>query len=234
MQSTGRKVLVIDVGNTKIKGALTENGREFKVVFSEKTKGFNLELLSEFSLCEVAVSSVVPEVSEEIVKRFPEALFVSSRLKLPVEVNYGGKIGADRISNIVGGLDYGDSFIVASFGTATVIDIVSNRRFLGGYIFPGIKTMADSLNVSTAELPNVKVVPSLNPGSSTEECISSGITISSVGALKLVQEKFGYPTVITGGFGKLMVNFVEGIYDGYLTFRGIYRIFEINRGEFPP
>ncbi|SMO36045.1 type III pantothenate kinase [Balnearium lithotrophicum] len=234
MPSTERKVLLIDAGNTRVKGALSENGKEFNSVFNVPTDKFRLELLSPFSNLPMAVSSVVPEISKIIKGKFPKAFFVSQKLNLPIEINYKSELGADRISNMVGGLFYGSSFIVGSFGTATVIDIVVDRKFLGGYIFPGVETMVKALSRFTRKLPEVNITPSLNPGKSTEKCISSGIFVSTVGALSFVQRKFNLPTIVTGGYGRLIKGFLNRTaLDENLTFRGIYRIFEINGGNSP-
>ncbi len=235
MPSTERRVLLIDAGNTRVKGALSENGKEFNSVFNVPTDKFRLEFLSPFLNLPMAVSSVVPEISKIIKENFPKAFFVSQKLNLPIEINYKSELGADRISNMVGGLFYGSSFIVGSFGTATVIDIVVDRKFSGGYIFPGVKTMAKALSRFTRKLPEVDIVPSLNPGKSTKECISCGILVSNVGALSFVQKRFNLLTIVTGGYGKLIKRFLNStVLDENLTYKGIYRIFEINGGSSPP
>ncbi len=236
MRNTEHEVLLIDAGNTRVKGVVTKNGKNFKEAFNVPTKDFSRSHLLPFLKLKVAVSSVVKRVSGEVKSAFPTAFFVSADSKLPIEIDYKSpeKLGADRISNAVGGLKYGKSFIVASLGTATVIDVVVDGKFLGGYILPGIETMAKGLNLFTDSLPQVRISLSSEIGKSTEECISAGITVATVGALKEVTSYYKLPLILTGGFAEEIARFVRAKVDRNLTFRGIYEIFRINRGRNSP
>ncbi len=235
MQSTERRVLLIDAGNTRVKGALYENGRIVPGFSVETAKVIRSRELPLIKASDVAAASVVPEVTELLKRIYPGALLISKSSKLPFKLNYRGNIGADRLANMAGALSYSESFIVVNCGTATVIDVVVNREFLGGYILPGIKTMAECLNRRGALLPEVKLKKLReNPGSSTEECIKAGISVSTLGAIKEVKEKFNLPLFITGGLGRLVSEILRKKFFENLTFEGIYRIYRTERGEIPP
>lgn len=237
MQSTEPKLLLVDAGNTRVKGALY-SGRKIEPVFSVKTEEFEKraeELLTKYNFSDLAVASVVPKVSGKIKDIFPGALFVSEVKKLPFKHSYREKPGEDRIANICGGLNYSESFIVVSCGTATVIDVVVDREFIGGYILPGIQTMAECLSVKGALLPNVNLTElSEKVGSSTVDCIVSGITVSTVGAVERVKNRFKLPLLITGGFGELISKLTEGRFIRTLTFEGLLKLWKAKKGELPP
>jgi type III pantothenate kinase len=236
MPNTEREVLLIDAGNTRVKGVLTEKGEEFEEVFNVPTKEFSKFHLYPFSEFQVAISSVVERVSREIRSLFPNAFFVSAKTKIPLEIDYKNpeKLGADRISNAVGGLKYGDSFIVASLGTATVVDVVIDKKFLGGFILPGIEMMAKSLSLFTDSLPEVKVSFETEIGKSTKECISAGVTVATLGALKEIKTRYKLSLILTGGNSEKIGEILGARIDRNLTFKGIYEIFKINRGKGSP
>jgi type III pantothenate kinase len=97
---------------------------------------------------------------------------------LRINYNPPESVGIDRLINASAAASkYGTPVVVCSFGTATVIDVVSREReFLGGIIAPGVKTMAAALRENTAQLRVVEIEqpPSLI-GNSTEAAILSGI-----------------------------------------------------------
>jgi len=237
MQSIEPKPLLIDAGNTRVKGALYKGGK-IEPIFSVKTVEFEKragELLGKYRFNDLIVASVVPKVSRKINEVFPGALFVSEVKSLPFKHSYRGELGEDRIANICGGLNYSDSFIVVSCGTATVIDVVVEREFIGGYILPGVQTMAECLSVKGALLPEVDLTElSEETGNSTADCIVSGITVSTVGAVERIKRNFKLPLLLTGGFGEGISKFTGGKVVKNLTFEGLLKLWKIKRGELPP
>ena len=225
MQNTGPNMcLLVDVGNSAIKVA-SFNGKEIKRLKSFSTSDvvsypFNfLNFLNHFN--KIFVCSVVDEVSEIIKKRF-NAVFVPNR-KVPLSINYDGKMGDDRIMNMIGALDYGDTFTVVSLGTAVVVDFVENREFKGGVIFPGFKLMASSLHTGTSRLPDVSNLSAFRPSSSTSECISSGILNAVVGGIERVLRFFPHgKRILTGGNLHYVRDSLQfDVIDEDLTFKGM-------------
>jgi type III pantothenate kinase len=76
---------------------------------------------------------------------------------------------------------------VASFGTATTLDVLSGDNcFLGGVILPGLDLMAGALSQGTARLPKVdwnqagRDIPS-----DTQSAMAEGMIRAQLGALEL-------------------------------------------------
>ncbi len=71
------------------------------------------------------------------------------------------QLGSDRFASLLGARHRHPSqaLLVVTCGTATTIDALdSHGRFIGGMILPGLLTMAKSLVVNTAQLPEVSEV----------------------------------------------------------------------------
>jgi type III pantothenate kinase len=227
--------LLIDAGNTTVKIATHEKGNlkllfriptrqvlKFPEKFTEKLNGITYDRLG--------LVSVVKEITEMMKNQFPEAMIVSTLTKLPIQIDYRTPelLGADRIAAACGGLEFADSFIVISSGTATVVDIVENRTFRGGIIFPGLETMAKSLKMRTSQLPEVKPEAEVElPGKSPEECIKGGILLSTIGGIKEITCRYpNYPVLITGGWGTLISKHIKGQYISELTLIGLLKILQ--------
>ncbi|RKQ63397.1 type III pantothenate kinase [Thermovibrio guaymasensis] len=238
MQSTEPKLL-IDAGNSTVKVGVFKRGRVElvrRVPTEEILKDPKLlkELSGKFK-GEVGIASVVPEVSELIREFFPDSKFVKLERELPVKIHYVGEMGPDRIANILGGSTFFKSFIVASFGTATVVDVVINCEFKGGIILPGLKLMARALKEGTALLPEVKSFKSSKLGMKTRECIESGILRGTYGAVLSVKREFpGVPLILTGGYSRLIERLLNGILVEELTLLGIANFLSYKGGMKSP
>jgi type III pantothenate kinase len=77
------------------------------------------------------------------------------------------------------------SLLIVTAGTATTIDALdASGRFLGGMILPGLGTMAQSLALSTAQLPQVETKWSgKHFADNTPDAIISGCVQAQVGAI---------------------------------------------------
>ncbi|TCK03379.1 type III pantothenate kinase [Phorcysia thermohydrogeniphila] len=225
--------LLIDAGNTSVKVALFEDGtlqplfRIPTIRVLEHPADF-VKKLRDITFNKLGVASVVKEITHLIEENFPGALIVSANLKLPIKIDYRTPelLGADRIAAACGGLEFADSFIVVSCGTATVVDLVEEKTFKGGVIFPGVETMAQLLNLKTSQLPKVNFEGEVKiPGRSTEECIQAGILASTIGGIKeTIRNLPQHPLLITGGWGELVSRHVKGTYVPELVFKGILKI----------
>jgi len=234
MQSIEREVLLLDVGNSAIKVGRTLKGKvEFLFALPTQKALKDRKELEEIlkGRGEVAVASVVPELSKAIKEIFPKALFIENLQELPVKIGYKSSMGADRVANILGASTLFKSFIVASVGTAAVIDVVINRAFKGGAILPGPELMAEALKSKTALLPKVGGVRE-KVGKSTPECIKAGIFMGIKGAIKSLKGEFkGIPLILTGGGGDLFRESLGGIYIRELTLKGIFEFWKLKRGR---
>ena len=228
--------LLVDIGNTLTKVAV-KGEKGFKVVFeldTARVKETPDLLINRITGKELVVSSVVADLSDVIEKEIPSSLIVSPELRLPITISYKSpqSLGADRIAAACGSLDFYESSIVVMMGTATVIDLIVDRRFEGGAILPGIGMSIDCLSERTSKLPRLGEFRQVDfPGKSTEESIMAGITLMVSGAVGKVKERFNLPVLVTGGFAGSVK--IEGRVVKDLIFRGLYRIWELNRGKSP-
>jgi len=233
MQSTEPEVLLIDAGNTFVKVGVAEGGRVsfLRALPTKEVLERPIALAELLKGKKVAVASVVPAVSKVVKEVSPDALFVEAGRELPVKIDYESPMGADRVANILGAYSLFKSFVVASVGTAVVVDAVVKGEFKGGIILPGIELMGRALSEKTALLPEVKEVRR-ELGTKTEECIGAGLFRAVEGAVRSVKEEFGgLPLILTGGGGRFFRKVLGGIYLKELTLAGTFEYWKLKRGR---
>ena len=97
------------------------------------------------------------------------------------------QLGSDRFATLVAAryLFPSQALLVVTCGTATTIDALdSDGRFIGGMILPGLLTMAKSLAVNTAQLPEVNELRSAHQfGDNTRDAIVSGCMTAQAAAI---------------------------------------------------
>lgn len=219
--------LACDIGNSRIKFALYDKSglRELKT----SSHGLlPLEWFRKSNVENVAISSVVPSVTEELKKYFLsefkiEPFVITHESLFNLEINYETphSLGIDRICSAEGAFalfketeefkSYGEkTFIITiDLGTATTVNIVKyNGVFSGGIILPGITTMAASLKTNTAQLPEISIDLDYKCfiGKNTRSSIASGILNSTLSLIEssvsYVENEMGAKTVklyTTGG-----------------------------------
>ena len=217
-------LLAIDIGNTRTKFGVYENG---SLVNRFDTPTIRTQISADVfqsptnqTIRAIIISSVVPELKntyqEYVRRRFSvEPIFVDSSTDFDLKVNYypAESLGVDRLVAAFAAIEkYGETCIVADFGTATTIDVVtSKRKFLGGIIAPGMNTMSESLRLKTAKLPQIIIEkPARVIGDSTLTAIQSGIYFGYIGLVtgiieRMTDELGEQPKVVaTGGFARLI------------------------------
>lgn len=253
--------LSIDAGNSNIVfGFFSDEQQRWEPVlrvdtqrsleFSYLQKNMNLFFLeshiSPSDISIVGISSVVPEINEnlkKVVRTFlhQEAYFITERSYSPLKVNTKkpAEMGADLMANAVAAYDqYGADCIVVDFGTAltfTVID--SNGEILGVNIVPGLKTAIKSLFTNTSKLPEVQLeLPVSAIGKDTIHSIQAGILYGYAGLVRGMLEAIknelarDFHVIATGGLSKILTNLEGGFdkIDKNLTLKGIKLITEKN------
>jgi type III pantothenate kinase len=236
-------ILALDVGNSQIHGGVYE-GDTLHFQFRKNTRPGNSS--DEFGLFlravlrendrdpagirHVAICSVVPDVIHSLKgacqKYFgltPFILASGARTGLWVKYRNPLEVGSDRIANAIAGVHLfpGKNLIIADFGTATTLDVVTAEKdYLGGLILPGLKISMEALESRTARLPSVEIVrPESIVGKSTTESIQAGLFYQNLYAMKGITAQIrdecfdGRNTQIigTGGFSRMFEN--EGIFD---------------------
>jgi type III pantothenate kinase len=116
----------------------------------------------------------------------PEQVTARSPLPVALDVDEPLTVGADRIVNVLAAVErHHTDVIVVDFGTATTFDcILSDGRFIGGAIMPGLRTSADQLTRRAAKLPATELTrPDHVIGRRTEECIQAGVLYGAADAV---------------------------------------------------
>jgi len=246
-------ILTFDIGNTNIKSALfeTDEIKDFQVHTSVEDV---IEYIDHIKFNVAAICSVNPTSEKILISKLKTSVTpifcatVNQKMNLTINYRTPQSLGMDRVCSAVGALDLAvkekitsknQYLITIDFGTATTINIVSpDRKFIGGLISPGVKTMLKSLNKNTAQLP----LPDLESyqgiiGNSTESSIVSGVITATIGMIsetveKLKNESTNNPIIyVTGGNSKLIlphlsynVNFEKD-----LVLKGLKILYDLNK-----
>ena len=220
------KFLVVDVGNTSTALGLWSGGRVLRAGRVDggilRFPGAVREAVSRAlsgvrGAIPAAVASVVPRADAKWrallagESRVSETLFIDASTPSPVRVDYPDKssVGADRLADAAGACDrYGAPVLVADFGTALTIDVVTaDARWIGGCIAPGLPLMRDYLAERTAKLPRMEfggVCPKI--GRSTAQAMRFGAEVGYRGMVREIARtlsenlKTDFRLVATGGF----------------------------------
>ena len=243
-------MILIDVGNTNIVFAVSNNNKIKKISrietnketimfdknFNKIIKNFideNFLKNSKFAV----ISSVVPQINTHLIKKLKtykiktyvlKPADVLSYLKIDYNLN---EIGADRIANSVAVINSKiQNSIVIDFGTATTFEVLKNGSFLGGLIFPGIELSKNTLIKKTSLLKNAKIIKTHKVVATTsKDSIQSGFYwgyISVINGIikKIINEKKFKPKIIlTGGLAKIFKNDIKPkpIVNSNLTLEGL-------------
>jgi len=160
--------LLIDIGNSRIKLALTDNNDyEYLGAFSiQKVHTANAaeQFLSQLDFIpeDIYISSVAdPALDMELRTAIATKwnilpVFMSTQSECCGVANGYEKtftLGVDRWLALMGAQAHSQSsFIVIDAGTAITVDYVSDNQHKGGVIVPGLSTLRHSLTDSTANL----------------------------------------------------------------------------------
>ncbi len=221
--------LLIDAGNTRVKWALAEKHaapgewQSSGALFHSELVALG-DVLSQHQLRSAWVSNV----AGASIRSQLEALLRASGM--PIESVHWfrsqaqcagvingyrdpSQLGCDRFASLLGAraLFPEQSLLVITAGTATTIDALDDSgRFLGGMILPGLGTMAQSLALSTAQLPHVEARLSVSCfADNTLDAIVSGCVQAQLGAI--MQARAQLPSafcVLSGGAAEYLLPYL--------------------------
>ncbi len=192
-------MVLADIGNTNIH--IWEDGKTYNLKTPKKFAG------------DIYYISVNEKKEKEFLKFNPHA--VNLRKKVIFDTSYEG-LGIDRIM----ACKTVNDGVVVDAGSAVTIDVMQNGVHLGGVIMPGIHAfkeafgrISDRLDMNFCEIDFNKLPQN------TCEAVSFG----SIGAIVLMINylKKNKKVYLTGGDGKFLSRFVDGIYIKDLVFRGM-------------
>ncbi len=226
----GRKLLVFDVGNSRLKAALYDGDRLIARVslsgVQDATQVVNV-LKSRFAPRETPdyclVASVVRGADEVIQKAVqtvwaiaPQVVDTEMDLGIDVAVPRPDHVGIDRLLQASEAFRVcAGSVVVAAFGSALTVDLVTaDGVFRGGTIAPGLGMGLRALHDETSLLPHVALQPPDSAaGTDTTSCIQAGIVYGAAGA---VERLFGElapdgcaTLVLTGGDAEVIAPFIN-------------------------
>ncbi|WP_306354079.1 type III pantothenate kinase [Flavobacterium sp. '19STA2R22 D10 B1'] len=207
--------LVIDVGNTRIKGAVFEKDTlKEAFVFSKKDLKNELEkiLKKNEKISDLVISSVgfLDENDFSYLKNQLNCHVISNRDVFPFKNKYATPqtLGVDRLVLASGAVfQYPkQNRLVIDAGTCITYDFIDQHdQYYGGAISPGFRLRYEALHNFTAKLPLLSLeAPKSFIGDSTAESIHSGVVNGLIheidGFIGQYKEKFLDLTVIlTGG-----------------------------------
>ncbi len=211
--------LIIDIGNSSIKVAVSEGGKIVRSFREESLSSDKIErILSENPGINAAiVCSVRGEddwgadgLNALLRERLPFVITLDHTTPAPIKNLYSTPetLGYDRLAAAVGAMAMfpGENVLTVDFGTAITIDMVTAAgEFVGGNISPGAQTRFRALNAFTGSLPLRELTDGIMPlGDSTNTAVEGGVVNG------IVYEIEGYIRDISARFGKLRVIFAGG------------------------
>lgn len=238
--------LVIDIGNTRTKFSVFNNGEVLITVPVNEFLPEHIDVLQNEhpALRKVILSAVKdysPELRIALQNKFDFFLELDANTPLPIENCYKTPetLGKDRIAAVVGGFDlYPETnLLVIDAGTAITYDILNDKhQYLGGNISPGIEMRYKALHQFTGKLPLIghKKFDKLY-GTTTEEAIWAGVQHGVVFEVDKAIDTFkefykNLKVIITGGnadfFDKKLKN--SFFVNFNLTALGLNSILEYN------
>ncbi|RTY86339.1 type III pantothenate kinase [Flavobacterium sp. RSP15] len=179
-------ILVVDVGNTRIKAAVFEGAMLLEVfIFSQIELEKNIKnILKNFKKTTDLVVSSVGDLGKQPFLAFDKEIkvhFISNKDSFPFQNKYATPqtLGIDRMVLAAGAtLRYpGQNRLVIDAGTCITYDFIDQENnYLGGAITPGLRLRYEALHHYTAKLPLLSLgIPEDLIGKSTSESIHSGV-----------------------------------------------------------
>ena len=225
-------ILIGDIGNTDIKISLYNSYKTLilkkrinPVLFNSKKLNLHFSFLKKYlkSIDKILFCSVVPNKFLKIKKYFEKItnkkcyelkkLKIEKLIKIKVKKS---QIGSDRLANAISVLEPNKNFIIIDFGTATTFDIVTNNKYIGGVIAPGVQLSLDNLTNRASLIPKINLKKIKNViGKNTSSAINSGFYLGYNGLIdniiKLIikQTRKSYMIVLTGGLSHLFKNSIN-------------------------
>jgi len=232
-------ILLIDVGNTRLKWAMASSNDDLHSDFVDQGASMNdsSSQLAQFekistkqTIEKIICSSVISEDQTLALKKHLKAIMPQAswfQINGTSAINHLGnqydqpeQLGADRRAMALGAHQMfpGKNALVIGAGTATTIDLITPTHHMGGWIIPGMALMTGALNLNTAQLPKVSTDQersSLTIGTNTKDAIYRGVLASHLGAISIAQEYAANQkikidlVILTGGDAKILTAYLK-------------------------
>ena len=252
-------ILAVDIGNTNIciggmdgsnvlftfrmvtRPRCTQDEYTAELRFLLRRVGFDAAACTGAIVC-----SVVPVLSDHLARAVQRLtgvvpLRVSHKLDtgLQFAVDAPERVGQDRLADAAAAAAlYSLPCMTVDLGTASTYNVIdADRRFLGGFIVPGVQTSLRAISAGTAQLPPIAPeAPASLIGKDTVGCLNSGAIYGTAAMLEgladRVESELGAPltVVATGGLAPCIIPCCRRrvLYDADLLFKGLRVLYDRN------
>lgn len=237
--------LVVDIGNTRMKAAIAEEGKLVSEVevFTEKDFKPLERLLDQYSPSHSVIGSVSGQTERvaALLSRTTSTLILSSNCVFPFVNKYATPhtLGMDRAAAVSGALSLfpGRACLVIDAGTCVTFDFVSaDGHYLGGAISPGVNMRLQAMHTFTQKLPALSFqVPESFIGNSTHTSMLSGAYFGLLGeindTINRYEEQFGQVQVLLCGGDAMLLDkrTKKNIFAAPdLVLHGLFKILQLN------
>lgn len=239
-------ILLVDVGNTKVKWRMLDDEMNIVQAGSVKSSeftnnyasvefyGISISFLYVSNVASNKVSIIFEKLAKQKKAEYRE--FKSQRHILKVRFGYKNvdEFGVDRALALVGAYS-AKGVLVIDAGSAITADYLNDKgEHLGGYIVPGL-WMTKGLLGSGTERVDACIGPGVKDlGITTSECVNNGSVIlfhSLLDGLIIQAKKNGIEQFfVTGGDGKLFSEWSNGMlrYVENLVLDGLAKCYQEN------
>ena len=234
-------MLLLDIGNSRLKWAETENGRivNHGAVVHE---GKPADALSTLALDEpeaIWVANVTGPAHEltlnkVVLARWQQtpryARSEATRLGLVNGYARAQSLGVDRwLVMLAAWSETNAELLVADAGTALTVDgIDAGGRHLGGFIAAGLNTSEKAvLGATRFPARDTPLTPQAGFGLDTERCVRQGAMLSCLGALDRAAGLMPIARrLITGGDAPALISFLDKTWEcrPHLVFEGLMKL----------
>jgi type III pantothenate kinase len=211
------KSLLVDIGNTKIKYALSAaQDLEHQVMSITQVQ----ELSAALTACDKVVLACVGQ--DKLKKQLQQLCLHHNKPLQVIETQaqaFGVHCAYEHFSTL--GVDRWLAVLAASavselpvaildLGTAATCDFVADKQHLGGWICPGFSLMHDALLANTQKVFGQQRFPDqLLIANSTEECVNMGCLAALQGLLLSAERQLqllgsDYRIIVSGGAKSLL------------------------------
>lgn len=193
------------------------------------------------------ISSVVPQLTnlfsvsiETLTGVKPLIVGPGVKTGLNILIDDPSTLGADLAAvSVAAKQHYPLPNVVCDLGTASTITVLDRSgSFIGGIIYPGVRTSLNALVDNAALLQSISFdSPKRVIGRNTAECMQSGVIIGAAalldGMINRVEQELGekVTAIATGGLSKAIIEYCERdfVYAENLILEGLRLIYEKNR-----
>ncbi len=223
---------LLDIGNTRSKYVLLEQGKLSAIHYLETCQLTPTWLSANFTgVSHCVVANVAQEDVSQVIRHWCQQHHIDCQLLQSEAQNFGIRcayqepqhFGVDRWLALVGTARQfkNQDCLIIDAGTATTLDVLSaNGQHLGGWIFPGIDLLFNSLLVNTENISaQAQVINKVVLADNTSDAVNQGSWAATLGLInsskQVCQHEHGISEqqlkiIITGGNAQQLAKLYPG------------------------